>query len=339
MSRSIRSTLAATAVLLCCSGAGAQTAVLYGLVDASGARVKPIGGDWRYQLDSGNLQRSFIGLRGSDDLGGGLRAVFKLESYVRLDTGGAARSDSDGFWSREASVGLSGAFGTTVLGRNPTPLYLATVNFNPFGESSGFSPATRQYYGGNGVMLGDSRWNNSLSYTNNASDAPLRIRFAANLPESTPRVPEPGRNFGASVAYISGPFAVIGALERIKNSPLALPAGFKQQIAGQIGVTYDFQFVRVYGQAGRVKTDAAVVEKSTIYELGAAVPIGSGLVLVSHGRTHTRSPLAGTTDRTTSLGYDYFLSKHTDIYVAALHEKLSFVSSGAAFAGGVRMRF
>ncbi len=339
MTRSIFNVLAATGALLGAAGAGAQTAVVYGLLDASGARVKPVGGQSQYELDSGNLTRSFLGIRGSEDLGGGLRAVFRLETYVRVDSGAAGRVNGDAFWSRESSVGLSGAFGTSVLGRNPTPLYLSTINFNPFGEGFGFSPSTRQYFGTSGVVLGDTRWNNSISYTTNTTDAPLRINFAANLPEEAARTPTPGRNFGVSVSYITGPFAATVAVERIKNSPLGIPAGFHQQTAFQVGATYDFQFVRVYGQAGRVKTDADFDEKTTLYQLGAAVPIGTGLILASYGQAHKSSQLSGTTDRTASIAYDYFLSKNTDIYVAALHEKLSFVSPGNSVAGGMRLRF
>ena len=72
---------------------------------------------------------------------------------------------------------------------------------------------------------------------------------------------------------------------------------------------------------------------------GASIPFGNSIILVAYGQAHTTTPLLGTTNRTASIGYDYFLSKNTDIYVAALHEKLSFVSSGHAVAGGVRLRF
>ena len=336
---SLRCTLAATVALLCFTGADAQNAVVYGLLDVSGARVKPVGGKAMYELDSGNLTRSFLGIRGSEDLGGGLRAVFRLESYIHVDAGTVGKVNGDPFFGRESSVGLSGAFGTSVLGHNPSPLYLSTIAFNPFGESLGFSPSTRQYFGTTGVMLGDTHWNNSISYTNNTTDAPLRVHFVANLPEEAARTPPPGRNFGTSVAYITGPFAVSLAVERVENSPLAIPAGFHRQTAIQLGATYDFKFVRVYGQAGRIKTDATLDEKTTLYQLGAAVPIGTSLILASYGQSHKSSVLSGMTDRTASLGYDYFLSKNTDLYVAALHEKLSFVTSGYALAGGVRVRF
>jgi predicted porin len=311
--------------------------MLYGLVDASGSRVRPIGGSSAWQLDAGNMSRSYLGFRGSEDLGGGLRAVFKLEAYLGNDSGSAGRFGGDPFFSREASVGLSGAFGTTVLGRTASPLYLSTVTFNAFGDSPGFSPSVRQYYGG-GTMLGDTRWNNSVWYTNNPRDA-LRVNFAANAPEQGPGSLSTGRNFGLSLAYLTGPFAVSFAVERIKNSQLALPVGFIRQIAMQAGASYDFRFIRVYGQVGRVKTDAGSDERTRLYQLGAAVPLGNSLILVGYGHSYEKTPVSGLTQRTYSLGYDYFLSKNTDIYVAAMHEKLSFESSGHAIAAGVRLRF
>jgi predicted porin len=336
MMRSICARALVAAALFSAAGAGAQTAVLYGLLDASGSRVKPVGLDAHtFQLVSGNLQSSFIGVRGSEDLGGGLRAVYRLESYLRVDVGAAGRDIGDGFWAREASAGLSGSFGTTVLGRTPTPLWLATTSFNPFGESMGFSPTVRQYFGA--AILGDTRWNNSIWYTNNARD-PLRVVFAGNLDESTAGGSN-GHNLGLSVAYITGPFAATIVGETIRNSSQPLPPGFDRQVVLHGAVTYDFQFVRVYGQAGRIKTEATDDVRTTSYQLGFAVPFGNSLIMVAYGRQHVEAPSLATTNRITSIGYDYFLSKSTDIYVAASYEKLSFVSSGNSVAGGVRLKF
>jgi len=334
--RSICARALVAVALLGAGAAGAQTAVLYGLLDASGSSVKPVGVDAHtQQLDNGNLQRSFIGVRGSEDLGGGLRAVYRVESYLRVDTGESGRSAGDGFWAREASVGLSGSFGTTVLGRTPTPLWLATISFNPFGESVGFSPAVRQYFGG--AMLGDTRWNNSISYTNNARD-PLRVVFSANNDETTPGESN-GHNLGLSVAYLTGPFAVSIVGEMVRNSAQPLPPGFDRQSVLQAAASYDFQFLRVYGQIGRIKTEATEDSRTTSYQLGAAVPFGTSLILAAYGRQHVSAPTKATTNQIASLAYDYFLSKSTDIYIAALYEKLSFVSSGNSIAGGVRVKF
>jgi predicted porin len=107
----------------------------------------------------------------------------------------------------------------------------------------------------------------------------------------------------------------------------------------QIGASYDFSLVRVYGQAGRVRTQAESNDRTTLYQLGAAVPLGQSLIMVAYGHSRQKTPVAATTNRIFSLGYDYFLSKNTDIYVAAMLERQSFVSSGHAVSGGVRLRF
>jgi len=335
MTRSICAALVAAA-LLGAGAARAQTAVLYGLLDASGSYIKPVGSDDHLlHLTNGNMQTSFIGVRGSEDLGGGLRAVYRLESYLRVDVGAAGRETGDGFWAREASVGLSGSFGTTVLGRTPTPLWLATTSFNPFGESFGFSPTVRQYF--SGAMVGDTRWNDSVWYTNNPRD-PLRVVFSANADDSTPGGSN-GHNLGMSVAYITGPFAVTVVGEVVRNSAQPLPPGFDRQSVLHAAATYDFQFIRVYGQIGRIKTEATDDSRATSYQLGASVPFGSSLIMVAYGRQHVELPTKATTSQIMSVGYDYFLSKSTDIYVAASYEKLSFVSSGSSVAGGVRLRF
>ena len=186
-------------------------------------------------------------------------------------------------------------------------------------------------------MLGDTRWNNSISYTNNARD-PLRVVFAANADETTP-----GGSNGHNVGLQRRPTSpgrsrstVVG--ERIRNSAQPLPPGFERQIVLQAGATYDFQFVRVYGQVGRIKTEATDDARTDV------VPARRGGAdrhrpdpRRLRPRSTRRRRRTATTDRTASIGYDYFLSKSTDIYVAALHEKLSFVSSGNSIAGGVRV--
>ncbi len=337
MLRSFFAAALAAAATLCSLDAQAQNNVLYGLLDASGSHSRAPGGDYRWQLDSGNMSRSYFGFRGSEDLGGGVRAVFRLESYFGVDTGAIGSSSGDAFWGRDANVGLSGQFGTTVLGRNVSPLYLTTITFNAFGESLGFSPSTRQYFGG--AVVADRSWNNSVAYTNNPRD-PLRVHFVANAREVNGGVLDNGHNFGMSMSYLSGPFATALVWEKIQNSALPVPAGFNQQTIVQASVTYDFKAVRLYGQLGRIKTDAAVNTHTTLWQIGAALPIGQGLILAAYGNSDAKPDgLPNVTDRTYSLGYDYFLSKGTDIYVAALYEKVTSLSSGSTIAGGVRFRF
>ena len=187
-------------------------------------------------------------------------------------------------------------------------------------------------------MLGDSRWNNSINYSNNTSSSPLRLNAIGSLANLNGS-PQPGPNWGGSAAYITGPFAASLTYEMIKTSSQPLPVDFQHQEAIQAGATYDFKFLRVYGQVGRVKTEADVDEQTILYQLGVAVPFGTSLVMASYGHSHIKTSLRAVTDRTTSIGYDYFLSKSTDLYVAAMYEKLSFTSNGNSVAGGIRLRF
>ena len=332
--------LAASALLA--TPAHAQQVTLYGLVDAAAVRAKEPGGFWQSRLDGAGLSQSFIGFRGVEDLGGGLRVVFRLESYVRPDTGVAGRFGGDGFFSREANVGLSGQFGTTVIGRVVSPLYRTTTLFSPFGESTLFSPSVRQYYGERGVMATDRTWSNGMLYQNNTRDAPLRAALAANLPENATESASAGRNFGGSLSYLTGPFAVAGVVERIKNTGLpGAPAGFHRQLVLQGNASYDFGAVRLYGQIGRVKTDADVTTRSTLWQLGTSIPFGTSVVGIGYGQTRTTGDAdLRVRQQIASVTYDYFLSKNTDVYVGASYEKVSDVDgSGALFAGGLRLRF
>ncbi|MEO7336285.1 MAG: porin [Caldimonas sp.] len=332
--------LALQIIAMALAGAGvaaqAQNApTLYGLVDMSAGRFQVPGSPSVLRADSGRMSLSYLGFRGSDDLGGGLRARFGLEAYLRADEGAAGRTASDPFWSRSAYVGLQGAFGTSLLGRLPTPLWTATRMFNPFGDSVGFSPSIRQYFGG--TILGDSRWNNSVGFSSPEVENGLSYNVQFNAGEGAPG--STGKNVGASALYTSGPLQVTGVWQRVKNTVEPVPAGFDHQSTYQFGASYEFPVVRLYGQAGRVKTSATTGVKTAIYQVGAVAPIGLGFVIGSYG--HSRTETAGNPAllRTFSLGYDYFLSKATDIYAVVMNERASNVSSGNTVAAGVRLRF
>lgn len=93
----------------------AQSSVtLYGVVDVSIESVK--GNDTLTRISSSNLNSSRLGFKGVEDLGGGLKAKFVLETAISADTGanggGTAR-----FWDRAAWVGLGGDWGEVRLGR------------------------------------------------------------------------------------------------------------------------------------------------------------------------------------------------------------------------------
>ena len=168
-----------------CSYAVAQTAVapppasttssvsLHGLLDVS-AYDKQLSGERKLKtLQSGAMTTSRWGISGSEDLGGGLRAIFDLSSFIRVDTGASGRNDADPFFARLAYVGLSSdQFGSIRMGRVPTATFLSEVNFGAFLDSTNLgpyvlhtfqAPATQPMITGNGFL--DSAWSNSISYS------------------------------------------------------------------------------------------------------------------------------------------------------------------------------
>lgn len=149
------------------SVASAQSSVvLYGVIDASTSYMsnQTTTGGKKFSLDASNLSSSRWGLKGTEDLGNGLKANFNLESSLNVDTGTAGS-----LFDRNASVGLSGNFGTFNVGRQTNlaydtliqvdPLNVAHVGTNPnvafgalnnvglfgtHGSSNGVTSATRQ---------------------------------------------------------------------------------------------------------------------------------------------------------------------------------------------------
>ena len=91
---------------------------LYGIVDAYAELVH--GATTLTRVQSGGQSNSRFGLKGQEDLGGGLRALFTLESGINLDDG---TNGQNAFWGRQAFVGIGSVYGTLTLGRQYGSIY------------------------------------------------------------------------------------------------------------------------------------------------------------------------------------------------------------------------
>ena len=115
-------TLTAFAALASLSGvAHAQSSVtLYGLIDTGLEFNSNSKGAHQYSAAAGNLQGDRWGMRGSEDLGGGLTAIFRLEGGFNVDNGTLGQGGA--LFGRKAYVGLASPYGTVTLGRQYDPL-------------------------------------------------------------------------------------------------------------------------------------------------------------------------------------------------------------------------
>ncbi len=345
MPRLLRSV--ALAAALCCSSlaAHAQSSVsLYGLIDMSAGQFQDAGTQKAKRVQSGNMTTSYFGFAGKEALNDTLKAKFAIEGFLLADTGASGRFGGDAFWARAAWVGLEGDFGSTTLGRTTNQFFVSTLIFNAFGDSFGFSPSIRHVLVPKAAMLpflGDTGWNNSLLYSS-PNLGGLTINLQGSLGEGA--ATSTGNSFGANAVYFSGPLSATVAYQRVKHGlnpgvPAIVATGFEYQEAATLGVAYDFKVVKLFGQGALVKTHAATGTETQYFGLGAAAPVGPGKVLAQYGQAKAEQPAGDTTNKTLTLGYDYFLSKSTDVYAVYLHDRLTGASNGNTLALGIRVRF
>ncbi len=339
MNRLLSLAAAAAAIGLALPALAQSSVSVYGLIDVSAGRFQPAGTESASKAESGAMSTSFLGFKGSEDLGGTLKARFAIEHEFRADEGRAGRYNGEAFWGRNAYVGLEGEFGSSLLGRNTTPLFVSTLAFNAIGDSFGFSPSIRQLFTpATGLAFyGDTAWNNSLLYSSAPNDNGYGVSLIGNLGEGAPGAT--GRNVGGNLLYSKGPLAATFAFQQVKNGAVGAPPGWDRQDTVQLGSSYDFGPVKLYGQYSRVKTHATIDGQTRLYGLGASVPLGNGKLVAQYGHAKTELPTGDVTQKTFTAGYDYALSKLTDAYAMWMNDRLSNASNGNSVATGIRLRF
>jgi predicted porin len=328
-----------------CGGAAAQSTVqLMGLLDGFAGGIRMAGDPGRVGVvNSGGLTTSWWGMKGSEDLGGGVKANFLLTAFLQVDTGVPGRFNGDSYFSRDASVGLSGSFGSFNLGRGLAPNFLPTILFNPFGDSFVFSPlvlhANVPLFNGTNWQAttpSDTGWSNEFVYTTpsfGGLTANLHYQLGEVSGNSGPR------NVGFNLLYFKGPFAATAFYERDQvSNPVASTqfASRDKKTDWMLGASYDFTAVKAYATYGKAKSNTLVPQAKTL-SLGASVPVGAGKVLI--GTARTRVTPSDSIRRTTTVGYDYDLSKSTDVYAMLMRDAVTSFSSGTSWGVGVRHRF
>lgn len=268
------------------------------------------------------MTTSFIGFRGEEDLGGGLKAQFKLEAFLRGDTGLNGRFTNDTYWARSSSVGLAHAsFGAINIGRTTPPLFVSTILFNPFGDSYTWSPSVLQIYNlsAGGQLRGDSGWNNSVQY-NSPKFGGLTVNAAISAGEAFAGPTGTGKNFGINALYFGGPVSATLAYQTVENGT----TGGEKQKTLMGGAAYDFGFAKLFAQIARIDDKDISGSENKFWSLGASVPAGPGSVLLAYAQNKIEDDEggSGTAKRKIgTLGYNYPLSKRTDITAAVMRDE------------------
>jgi predicted porin len=295
-------------------GAQAQSSVtIYGQIDLALAKY-----DAQKIKREATGSTSRLGLRGVEDLGDGLKALFQLEHQINPDDG--TQYNANAFWSGRSTVGLEGGFGRVLLGRDVNPSHYVEVAADPFGQDGmaggyGTRGGISQANGGPG-QIDTVRTNNSINYTLSLSGFTFRAQTAAREGADS----SGNKPFSASLIYASGPWQL--GVSHIN------PAKANDHWSYLSGV-YKFSAVRASAGVGSGRNTFNQAMRNVM--LGANVPLG----VAELKATFSRTTAEGTTIQAkTSLGYYYALSKRTTVYTDVVHDPKAggFVYGAAGWA-------
>lgn len=347
----------AAAVLGAFAGtAQAQTSVtLYGIADGDVRFDKTNIGTLR-SVDSGGESGSRWGIRGSEDLGGGLKANFIFEQGIDITDNGSPQGSigggaSAGFggastqnhnstgsrlFGRTSTVGLAGPFGEVRFGRGYNPLFLVQATADPFG--AGFVSQISNLYVNNTIR------NDNAIYYDTPKFYGLQLSGVYQLGESTTdnttatQAKRGNDRYGAGLTFANGPiFAGVG-YEQIRSNL----DSYRVRTA-DADVSYDFGFIKPMLGYWRTRNDNAAFTalrlRETVYTAGVTVPFGAFSFLGQFSYLRDKSTLnSGASYGTPSarnfgLGMRYSLSKRTILYAGYSRINLKGGTQGQAYSG------
>ena len=293
------------------SAAGPATYAADGTLAPAVPKAVPYG-DKGTRIMSGGHTGSRWGLKGSEDLGGGLKANFQLEQGFAVDTGAAI--DGTKQFSRVALVGLSGNFGSVTLGRQYDIVDSMYANYDAMGYSS-YAAMGYAFNVGCGAAGGGgdciARQDNSVLYTTPAMGGFSGSIMWAPGENATPGI-SAGNMYGLMASYGNGPFSFGAGWQSNKG------AGAPATTNWVLGGSYDFTAAKLYAQFEGTN-NKATTGKDDGYQLGVLVPVGAANLVASYA--HENQKIGGakvSTSKAWSLKGEYPLSKRTYLYAAYL---------------------
>lgn len=321
MKRSIA--LAALATLASGAALAQSTVTVYGRLNTSIERQKNITSTENVTVLQNNGSR--IGFKGTEDLGGGLKAGFALEHRFNVDNG--ASTNGTAFWggAGQSEVNLSGNFGMVRLGHYTSEAYFATSDVvDMLNHGTGTSSDALYKYLGN-----DS---NKVAYRTPTFSG-LTGELGVSLGEgNTSRITDLAVNYGA------GPLGVGFGYEKVSDGPSANSGD------SQFGVRANYEFgpFLVGGYVQRYKNDAADANK-TIWRLAGMYTMGAAelhLAFGGAGKLESNGVVVEEKATQWTVGGNYNLSKRTKLF--AFYNKVNVSNTDAdpqALAVGVRHNF
>lgn len=334
----MKRTLLSISVLSVCCVANAQSSVtLFGLVDAGVAIGRGSLAN-RTQLVGSGFNSSRLGFRGVEDLGGGLSAGFWLEAGVSNDNGQGAGTNinNQGSGSAAAPAGVQGltfnrratvslqsaSLGELRLGRDFSPQFLNTVQYDPYGATGvgsnqlilGATGAGGPWTANGGTVGAAVRSSNGITYflpTMSSGLYGMVQHYLGENPSGT-ATSKDGTGTGVRLGWNNEPFGASVAYARTKFATGNITSKV-------VGAAYQLGTARLSAAYQRDSVDSALPSGKG-WLVGAAVVVGSGRILASYSAYETTAPTSPGAKKL-ALGYVYDMSKRTSLYAIAARLK------------------
>lgn len=338
----IKKNLIAAAALMAVAGAAsAQSSVtLYGIVDVNVAQSKTFAGTTvtgMQQYSPTNPRGSRFGLRGSEDLGGGMRAIFQLEGAINPENG--TTSANNQLFNRHAWAGLSGSFGELTFGRQETMhRVLNNQNFNDVAVEGELSVTTAN----SGLQLMQNfgtRVDNAVRYTSPVkSGVQLRVQSAIGQRATA-------STNGLLLTYVQGNLRAALTYEYYDGAGVTGIGRWNEvtTLSGQynfgpatLALGYQTTDKLLASNAANTLTSTATLGEHTAYNVGVIVPVTKAVsVRVQYTASNTKTPAVGTTAATsrdhsrTGVSARYSLSPRTFLYAAYTEKQVDVPTATA----------
>lgn len=333
----MKKSLIALAALAATGAVFAQSTVtLSGTVD--------VGIEKRFSGDPTKMTSSRSGtsnwtLAGTEDLGGGLKAVFQISTSFNADDG---TTSGNVLGNNGMFVGLTGDFGTLRAGRPVNTLYGNALLAN--GTKGVSLHDANTVLGGNSTATAKTGGASSSAYVPNAlqyhsprfGGVQVQLEWAPSEQSVPDTAAAKNDGLGLAIRYDGGPISA--SLTSYKGASAAAATAENKAVT-QIAAAYDFGVAKAfftYRDQSGLSSDA-----DTAYALGVTAPVGPGSLYASYNVNEQ----AGTDGRTVIAGYKYSLSKRTTAYVNIANRNSAWLtaavknSSTSGFGFGLQHNF
>ena len=275
---------------------------------------------------------SNIFFKGSEDLGGGLKAIWQVQTF--FSAGGTGNTDTsfgstaDGVGSGNTYIGLAGGFGTVLLGKNESPVKLLSRKVDLFGNQIGDN---RNLTADAGF---DTRPNNQIAYTTpNMSGFSGTVAYWSN-DSAVAAVDTSVDGWAAAGTYENGPLMLGLGYEKHNDSNAGV-AGTADERVWRLSAGFNFGSAKVVGLYQKADDrNGTNGSDRTVWGLGGAYNIGNVTLKTQFYRAGEANNAANTEADMWALGADYTLSKRTKLQFAYAETDNEAASNLTPFGGG-----